>query len=107
VHWLARLAGYATGLCQIDLAQDAVRDDNYWVTELVRSSTELELWPVKATPADLDTLAAAPREAFAGKLGAVRRVLRLLLAYRVTTPEMEEVVYEAGQFAGEFEEAGR
>ena len=105
VHWPVRLAGYVTGLCQIDLGQDAVRDDNYWVTELVRNSTVLELWPVKATPADLDALAAAPREAFLGKLGAVRRVLRLLLAYRVTTPEMEEVVYEAGQFAGEFEAA--
>lgn len=105
-HWLVRLAGYATGMCQpTDLAQDGVQDDNRWVRELVHSAAVLELWPARATPADLDALNAAPREAFAGKLGAVRRVLRLLLAYRVTAPEMTEVVFEAGEFAGEFESA--
>lgn len=103
-HWLVRLAGHATGLCA-DMARDEVKDDNYWITELVRATPVLEFWPVKATPADLDKLNAAPREAFSGKYGAVRRVLRLLLAHRVTTPEMEEVVFEAGEFAGEFEEA--
>lgn len=104
-HWLVRLAGYATGLCRIDLAKDAVQDNNYWVSEMVRSVPALELWPIKATPADLEALNAGPREAFTGRLGAVRRVLRLLLAYRVTAPEMEEVVYEAGEFAGEFDKA--
>ncbi|MDP2997714.1 MAG: HEAT repeat domain-containing protein [Bryobacterales bacterium] len=106
-HWLARLAGYATGLCtaQPDVTRDEA-DGNYWINELVRATPVLEFWPVKASPADLDKLNAVPREAFLGKYGAVRRVLRLLLAHRVTTPEMEEVVFDAGEFAGEFEEEG-
>jgi hypothetical protein len=33
-------------------------------------------------------------------------VLHLLLAHRVTTPEMTEVEFEAGEFAGEFVEDG-
>ncbi|MBI1748709.1 MAG: HEAT repeat domain-containing protein [Acidobacteria bacterium] len=104
-HWLVRLAGYATGLCRFDITQDAVKDDNHWVRELVSATPVLEFWPVKATPADLEQLNAAPREAFAGKLGAARRVLRLLLAHRVTEGVLTEVEYEAGEFAGEFEEA--
>lgn len=103
-HWLVRLAGYATGLCRTDLREDGVQDENYWVRELV-SETVLDFWPAKATPADLDQLNAAPREAFTGQYGAVRRVLRLLLAYRVTAPEIGEVVVEGGEFAGEFTEA--
>ena len=107
LHWLVRLAGHAVGLCGAgsDLASDKVKDDNYWVTELVRSVGVLDFWPVKAAPADLDRLNAAPREAFTGKYGAVRRVLRVLLAYRVTTPEMTECVYDAGEFSAEFTEA--
>lgn len=66
VHWLVRLAGYATGLCW-DLTQDEVKDDNHWVNTLVGAVPVLELWPAKATPSDLDTLNAAPREAFVGK----------------------------------------
>jgi hypothetical protein len=104
-HWLVRLAGYATGLCQVDLTKDDVVDDNLWVRDLVKSIAVLDFWPVKATPADLDRLSAAPREAFTGKYGAVRRVLRVLLAYRVTTPEMTECVFDAGEFAGEFVQA--
>jgi len=104
-HWLVRLAGYATGLCQMEIGQDVVSDSNYWVRELASGGKALELWPVKGTPADLEALNAAPAEAFVGKMGAVRRVLRLLLAYRVTVPDMEEVVYLAGEFAGEFEAA--
>jgi hypothetical protein len=103
-HWPVRLAGYATGLCW-DLAQDGVKDDNHWVNGLVGAVPVLEFWPVKATPGDLDALNAAPREAFVGKYGAVRRVLRVLLAHRVTTPEVSEVVFEAGEFTGEFKEA--
>jgi hypothetical protein len=107
LHWLVRLAGHAVGLCgaDSDLASDKVKDDNYWVTELVRSVGVLDFWPVKAAPADLDRLNAAPREAFTGKYGVVRRVLRVLLAYRVTTPEMTECVYDAGEFSAEFTEA--
>jgi hypothetical protein len=105
-HWLVRLAGYATGLAlPQDLTQDKIKDENHWVNELVGAVPVLEFWPVKATPGDLDALNAAPREAFVGKYGAVRRVLRVLLAHRVTTPEVSEVVFDAGEFAGEFEEA--
>ena len=104
-HWLVRLAGHAVGLCSGDLGRDGVKDDNYWVSELVRSVAVLDFWPVRAAPSDLDRLNAAPREAFTGNYGAVRRVLRLLLAHRVTTPEMTEVVFDAGEFAAEFTEA--
>ena len=107
LHWLVRLAGHAVGLCGAgsDLATDKVKDDNYWVGELVRSVGVLDFWPVKAAPTDLDRLNAAPREAFTGRYGVVRRVLRVLLAYRVTTPEMTECVYDAGEFSAEFTEA--
>jgi len=104
-HWLVRLAGYATGLCRIPLDRDAVQDTNYWVGELVRSPAVLELWPEAATPADLETLNAAPREAWTGKLGAARRLLRVLLSWQLTAPELEPVVYEAGEFAPELERA--
>lgn len=105
-HWLVRLAGHAVGLIVQDLASDeAVKDDNYWINELVRSDGVLDLWPGKATPADLERLDAAPREALLGKYGAVRRVLRLLLAHKITAPEMTEMVFNAGEFSGEFVEA--
>jgi hypothetical protein len=87
------------------MAQDGIKDDNYWVGELVRSVAVLDFWPVKAAPTDLDRLNAVPREAFTGKYGSVRRVLRLLLAHRVTTPEMTECVFDAGEFSAEFTEA--
>ncbi|MFB3788405.1 MAG: HEAT repeat domain-containing protein [bacterium] len=103
-HWLIRLAGYATGLC-FDLTVDEVKDSNYWVRELVTSSAVLELWPGKATPTDLDALKAAPREAWLGKFGAVRKVLQTLIGYRITTGVYEEMAFEAGEFAGEFDTA--
>ena len=40
---------------------------------------------------NLEKLRSAPAEAFAGKLGAVRKVLRTILAYRVTDVEIGEV----------------
>jgi hypothetical protein len=104
-HWLVRLAGHTVGLCRGDLARNGANDGNYWVRELVRSTPVLDFWPVKATPADLDQLNGAPREAFTGPYGGARRVLRVLLAHRVTAPEMSECVFDAGEFAGEFTEA--
>lgn len=103
-HWLVRLAGYAKGLCQ-DLSQDEVKDDNFWVEALFGSGDLLEFWPGRATPADLDALQSAPREAWTGRYGAIRRVLQGILAYRTTTGEFEEIEIEAGEFAAEFEEA--
>jgi hypothetical protein len=103
-HWLVRLAGYATGLLT-DFASDSPIDDNYWVRELTGAEGLLGFWPGKATPADLERLSQAPREAFTGKLGAVRKVLRTVLAHRISTGTFEEMAIEAGEFAGEFEEA--
>lgn len=104
-HWLVRLAGYATGLCKLGIGEDRPKDDNYWVQTLIDSSGVLEIWPSKATPLDLEEMQKLPREAFSGKLGAVRKVLRSLMAYRVTTGVFEEMIVEAGEFSGEFEEA--
>jgi hypothetical protein len=104
-HWLVRLAGYATGMVQLKFGESSKDDANYWVRELTNAEGALEFWPVNATPADQDALNALPREAFTGKLGAVRRVLQLLIGHRMTSGTWEEVIYDAGEFAGEFEEA--
>lgn len=84
--------------------QDSANDNNYWVNRLTQAAI-FDLWPADATPEDLEKLNAAPREVFVGRYGAVRRVLRTLLEHRITTPDMEPVVYEGGEFAGEFEKA--
>ena len=97
-HWLARLAGYASGLIY-DLKTDAVSDPNLWITDLAGSAGVLEVWPSTATPADLEELSNAPAEAFAGKLGAVRKVLQTVMGHRITTGVVEEMVVEAGEFA--------
>jgi len=103
-HWLARLAGHATGLT-MDLARDSVDDANYWVKELSTAASVLEFWPGKATPADLEALSAAPSEAWAGRLGAARKVLRTLMGHRITTGVFAPVVVEAHELAGVFVEA--
>ena len=96
-HWLVRLAGYSTGLCKAgDLGRDSVEDGNYWVTALVKAAPVLELWPARSGPSELEALERAPREAFSGRFGAVRRVLRLLLRYRTTEGEISRVVFEDG-----------
>ena len=102
-HWMVRLAGYSTGLCY-SLKFDEVEDDNYWVTNLVKSSGVLEFYPSKATPDDLEKLRSAPREAWAGKLGSARRILETIMAHRIDVGTYEEMIVEAGEFAGEFEE---
>ncbi|MBI3800389.1 MAG: HEAT repeat domain-containing protein [Deltaproteobacteria bacterium] len=103
-HWLVRLAGYTTGLCW-DLDQDEVKDSNHWVNEFAGATWVWGFWPTKATPGDLDTLNSAPREAFMGKYGAVRRVLQVLLADRVTDGTLIEEEPEADESAGVFEKA--
>lgn len=102
-HWLVRLAGYATGLCMPGITEYEVADSNYWVRELSGSAGVLELWPVKATPVELEALASAPPEAWSGKLGAARRVLQLLIANRVSqggtwTEHTVDLVEDAGVF---------
>jgi len=64
-HGLIRLAGCAAGVCRVDLARDEVQDDSYWIRELVRPGAWPAFKPWQATPAGLQTLAAAPPEAFA------------------------------------------
>jgi hypothetical protein len=103
-HWPVRLAGYTTGLLQ-DLGRDTVEDPNYWIGELASATCVLEFWPGRATPADLEALSAAPAEAFSGKLGAARKVLRTIMGHRITTGTFEEMVVEASEFAGEFVDA--
>jgi HEAT repeat protein len=100
-HWLVRLAGYVSGMTW-RLTEDTVQDANYWITELASSAGVLEFWPGKATPADLERLSEAPAEAWAGKLGAARKVLRTIMAHRITTGTFEPMVVEADEFAGEF-----
>ena len=103
-HWLIRLAGYTTGLVT-SLGKEAAEDPNHWVRELAGAAGVLNLWPMKATPADLEKLNDAPAEASVGKLGNVRRVLRLLVAYRMTAPVLEPVVVEVAGDAPVLERA--
>src|SRR5271157_678702 len=84
-HWLVRLAGHVTGICGPNLAQDRVQDSNYWIMELTSATGLLDFWPGKATPADLEALSAAPAEAWTGKLGSARKVLRTIMSHRITT----------------------
>ncbi len=101
-HWLVRLAGYATGLCGTNLTENSVQDPNYWITELTSATGVLDFWPGKATPADLEALSAAPAEAWTGKLGSARKVLRTIMSHRVTTGTFQPMNVEAAESAGEF-----
>lgn len=102
-HWLVRLAGHMSGVTpDVSLTHDTVQDANYWITELAGAAGVLEFWPGKATPGDLETLAAAPAEAWTGRLGSARKVLRTIMAHRITTGTFESMVVEADEFAGEF-----
>lgn len=103
-HWLVRLAGYATGLCT-DIVRDDVADANEWVRRLAPSRSVLDLWPGRATPVHLEQLSSAPASAWEGGLGAARRLLRLLIARRLSAGQFEEMVLEGGAFAAEFEVA--
>ena len=83
--------------------RDELVDPNHWVSTLAPSRTVLDFWPGKATPVHLEALASAPPEAWEGSLGAARKVLRALIARRVTVGHFEELVVEGDAFAGEFE----
>jgi hypothetical protein len=87
-HWLVRLAGVVTGVAPLELT--AGPSENYWLRTLAYSKAIMDFWPSKATPADLDALAAAPPEAWIGQLGQARRILRLLIANRVGTDTVVE-----------------
>jgi hypothetical protein len=100
-HWLVRLASLATGLTT-DIVHDAPHDSNYWINELAGTAGVLEFWPGKATPSDLERLSQAPPEAFAGKLGGVRKVLRTVMGHRVTTGVFTPMEIEAGATDAQF-----
>jgi len=106
-HWLVRMAGFVTGITATgDINATSSNDTNYWVTEIANVEGILEFWPASATPNDLEKLEASPREAWAGKLGTFRKLLRLLIAQRMDHPgEITPVEFEAGEFAGTFIEA--
>jgi len=97
-HWLVRLAGHATGLCRTKLTEDRAQDPNYWITELTSATGLLDFWPGKATPADLEALSSAPAEAWTGKLGAARKVLRTIMSHRITTGTFQPMIVEAAEF---------
>ncbi|NLN91954.1 MAG: HEAT repeat domain-containing protein [Candidatus Hydrogenedens sp.] len=105
-HWLIRLAGHATGLCPHP-SLEKVEDDNFWLEELVTSHALLEFWPDQATPADLEALQSAPHEAWIGRYSAVRRVLKGIMTYWVTTPVFDDVEIESGDSPVEFGDAGK
>jgi hypothetical protein len=73
---------------------------------LAGAAAILGFWPVTATPEDLARLDAAPPEAFAGRMGAVRQVLRLLIEHRLTTPFVQLIVIEAAEDAGQHRVVG-
>ena len=83
-HWLVRLAGHATG-ASIDITRDNGDEENLWIRDLVTGEDVLEFSPARAKPDDLERLNQAPREAFAGRLGGMRRALRCLMTYQVDT----------------------
>ncbi len=82
--WQVRLAGLITGL-SIDAPgeKDPALDEHFWVREVAR--TVWSHWPVEPSPAQLDQLERAPREAFLGLVGRARHLLRALLAHTLTS----------------------
>ena len=103
-HWLVRFAAASSGIFA-DLTRDELVDVNHWVRAYAPKVPVLEFWPQRATPAHLEALAAAPRASWRGALGAARKVLRLLLAHRITTGQFDDLVVEGDAFAGSFEMA--
>ena len=100
-HWLVRLAGHATG-ASADITRDNVDDHNLWIQDLAATEDVLEFCPSKAKPEDLERLNQAPREAFAGRLGGVRRALRCLMVYQVDTLVAKRPTKKAADDAATF-----
>lgn len=98
-NWLVRITAYMTGLCKLESGQGSVKEDNYWINQLIVGSKHLALWPEKATPEDLKELNSAPAEAWIGKIGAMRKVLKGVLTLRTTAPDLKPVTIDAGEFS--------
>ncbi len=103
-HWLVRLAGYLTGIFP-DPDSKAEQEEIFWVRALAGVDGIMEFLPVRATPADVEKLAAYPPEAFAGKPGAVRRVLRLLVDHHAEVGVHEPLLIQADETAAVVERA--
>ena len=104
-HWPVRLAGRLTGLCP---ASAFANDPIYWVREGIapdtRKSFTLDLWPSRAQPEDVQLLQDLPPAAFEGRLGAVRAVLRVVLASGVKAAIIEQDQAAARQQAAVVDE---
>ena len=100
-HWLVRLAGHATG-ASIDITHDNADDENLWIWDLVTNESVLEFSSARATPEDVERLNQAPREAFAGRLGGLRRALRCLMVYQVDTLVAKRPTKKAADDAARF-----
>ena len=103
-HWMVRLAGRVLGLAA-DLQRDGHDDPNYWVRRLAPPAPLVEFWPAKGSPAHLESLSSTPEAVRRGPFRVVRRVLELLLAYRITTGEFEPLAVEPDVLTGTFETA--
>ena len=103
-HWMIRFAAASSGIFA-DLSRDEWSDENFWVRANAPKVPVLEFWPQRATPAHLEALTEARPAAWQGALGAARKVLHLLLAYRITTGQFDALVVEGDVFAGSFESA--
>jgi HEAT repeat protein len=96
-HWLVRLAGHVTGLLQ-DITRDEVQDANYWIGELASVKGVWELWPQRDPPGDLERLNAAPAEAWTGRLGGARKILRTILAHHNVAIRVEDFMVRPDEY---------
>jgi hypothetical protein len=88
------------GISPENLSQDTIQESNYWNAELSSANSLVDFWPGKATlPADLERLSAAPPEAWTGKLGSARKVLRTILSYRNIGVVVKDFVVQADEYA--------
>ena len=101
-HWLVRLAARLLGVLS-DLTVSVPEEKVQWAAGVAPAYPILDVWPAKCSPAHLETLARAAPDVWEGGLGAARRVLEGLIAYRVTAGSFEELVVEPEDFAATFE----
>ena len=78
------------------LMDEKVSDSNYWIGELAMAADVLSVVPGRANLADLKRLQQLPQEAFVGRPGAARRLLRTILNYRNTIGAFGKDVTRAG-----------
>jgi hypothetical protein len=79
-HFLVRMAGYVSGLC-LDLSNDDIPDENFWVENIAGIGALLEFWPVATSPTDLDSYLPVSNHDWIGKYGALRNILFSIMTY--------------------------